>query len=157
MASVVEALLCFGSLRIHVGEILSILDEVAGRRSQVAGHRSQVTSENRRVIVMFDGKMLGQLVGGTVRKDVGSVVGEITLLVSEVGLQAVLWEPHRQLIGDVLDKVAVDEAHEVIGETEKQLGEYFEGERTAFDVPLDLQGTGFQKAGVGTVVGHSLW
>jgi methylated-DNA-[protein]-cysteine S-methyltransferase len=31
-------------------------------------------------------------------------------------------------------------------ETQKQLEEYFEGRRTSFDLPLDLAGTGFQRA-----------
>jgi methylated-DNA-[protein]-cysteine S-methyltransferase len=94
---------------------------------------------------MFDGKMLQQLVGETVRKDVDSPVGCITLLASDAGLQAVLWEPHRRLVGKGLDAIVVDEAHGVIVEAERQLGEYFEGARTVFDVPLDLQGTDFQK------------
>ena len=106
---------------------------------------------------MFDGKMLKQLVGEVVKKDMDSVVGEITLLASDVGLQAVLWEPHRRLIGDVLDGIEVDDTLGVLVETERQLGDYFAGDRTVFDVPLDLQGTGFQKAGMGAVVGYSVW
>lgn len=94
---------------------------------------------------MFDGKMLQQLVGETVRKDVDSPVGSITLLASDAGLQAVLWEPHRRLVGEGLDAIVVDEAHGVVVEAERQLGEYFEGVRMVFDVPLDLQGTDFQK------------
>jgi methylated-DNA-[protein]-cysteine S-methyltransferase len=96
-------------------------------------------------VIMFDAKLLKQLVGETVRKDVDSSVGCITLLASDAGLQAVLWEPHRQLIGDVLDAVGVGETHPIIVAAERQLGEYFEGDRTIFDVPLDLQGTDFQK------------
>ncbi len=41
----------------------------------------------------------------------------------------------------------VEEAdHPVLAQTARELGEYFEGARTAFDVPLDLQGTPFQRA-----------
>lgn len=101
--------------------------------------------EEKYEVIMFDKKMLKQLVGETVRQDIESPVGRITLLASNVGLQAVLWGPHRALIGEVLDGVAVNVFHEVIVETEKQLDEYFAGERTDFDVPLDLQGTDFQK------------
>lgn len=32
----------------------------------------------------------------------------------------------------------------LLTETEKQLGQYFAGERTVFDIPLDLKGTPFQ-------------
>jgi len=94
---------------------------------------------------MFDAKMLKQLSGETVRKDIDSFVGSITLLASRAGLQAVLWEPHRALIDETLDGVVVDEAHEMVVAVERQLDEYFEGDRTDFDVPLDLQGTDFQK------------
>jgi methylated-DNA-[protein]-cysteine S-methyltransferase len=39
-----------------------------------------------------------------------------------------------------------DEQHPVIRETLRQLAEYFRGERTEFDLPLDPKGTGFQRA-----------
>jgi methylated-DNA-[protein]-cysteine S-methyltransferase len=39
-----------------------------------------------------------------------------------------------------------DEQHPVIRETLRQLAEYFRGERTEFDLPLDPKGTGFQSA-----------
>jgi methylated-DNA-[protein]-cysteine S-methyltransferase len=112
-----------------------------GKRQTANGKQQTADGE----VIMFDVKMLTQLVGDTVRKDVDSLVGCITLLASDAGLQAVLWEPHRRLIGGALDAVVVDEAHAVIVEVERQLGEYFEGVRTVFDVPLDLQGTDFQK------------
>lgn len=35
---------------------------------------------------------------------------------------------------------------EIIRETERQLGEYFEGNRKTFDLPLKLEGTDFQLA-----------
>ena len=35
--------------------------------------------------------------------------------------------------------------HPVLVETERQLGEYFAGERRTFDVPLSFAGTDFQK------------
>jgi methylated-DNA-[protein]-cysteine S-methyltransferase len=94
---------------------------------------------------MFDGKMLGQLSGKTVRKDIDSPVGSLTLLASDKGLQAVLWETHRELMGDALGLAMGDTGHSVIAEVERQLGEYFAGDRTTFDVPLDLQGTDFQQ------------
>lgn len=37
-------------------------------------------------------------------------------------------------------------AERILDETERQLGEYFAGERRAFDVPLAASGTEFQKA-----------
>jgi methylated-DNA-[protein]-cysteine S-methyltransferase len=37
-------------------------------------------------------------------------------------------------------------AMRILAAVERQLGEYFDGSRTAFDVPLDLRGTDFQLA-----------
>ena len=74
-----------------------------------------------------------------------SPVGELKLVVSERGLTAILWE------GDSPDRVrlgamAEDADHPVLVEAAKQIGEYFAGTRTTFDVPLDFQGTDFQKS-----------
>lgn len=93
---------------------------------------------------MFDVKMLRQLTGNTVRKDIEGPAGRMTLLASDAGLQALLWEKHWEVIGADLDNVKVVSEHDVIGLAEVQVMEYFEGERTTFDVPLDLMGTSFQ-------------
>jgi methylated-DNA-[protein]-cysteine S-methyltransferase len=37
------------------------------------------------------------------------------------------------------------EDDQVLAEASRQLGEYFAGDRTSFDLPLDLDGTGFQR------------
>lgn len=72
-----------------------------------------------------------------------SPVGRLRLMASERGLVAVLWAKDRP--GRVaLGKVQEDESHPVLLETERQLREYFAGERTEFSVPLDMRGTGFQ-------------
>jgi methylated-DNA-[protein]-cysteine S-methyltransferase len=39
-----------------------------------------------------------------------------------------------------------DQRHPVLKETERQLGEYFNGARKKFDLPLDFAGTAFQKS-----------
>jgi methylated-DNA-[protein]-cysteine S-methyltransferase len=75
---------------------------------------------------------------------VPSPVGALTLIASDAGLAAILWEnddPDRVRLGPV----AEDRDHPVLMETERQLGEYFAGARQAFDLPLDFRGTGFQK------------
>jgi methylated-DNA-[protein]-cysteine S-methyltransferase len=80
-----------------------------------------------------------------VSKTVASPVGQLTLAATDRGLIAILWEndkPRRV----PLDIVAEDERHPVLVETERQLREYFAGERTTFSVPLDFAGTDFQKA-----------
>ena len=39
-----------------------------------------------------------------------------------------------------------DKNHPILKETERQLGEYFAGERMTFDLPLDLIGSEFQRS-----------
>jgi methylated-DNA-[protein]-cysteine S-methyltransferase len=78
-------------------------------------------------------------------KPMPSPVGDLTLIASDAGLAAILWEdddPARVKLGPRAE--APD--HLVLAETERQLGAYFAGERRGFDLPLDLRGTGFQKA-----------
>ncbi|MEP9359275.1 methylated-DNA--[protein]-cysteine S-methyltransferase [Sphingomonas sp. KR3-1] len=74
-----------------------------------------------------------------------SPVGALTLVASEKGLVAILWEkdsPDRVKLGDV----AEDADHPILAQAEAQLGEYFAGTRTRFDLPLDFRGTDFQKS-----------
>ena len=78
-------------------------------------------------------------------KTMPSPVGVLTLVASDAGLTAILWEndrPGRVPLG------ALEEApdHPVLAETERQLDGYFAGRRTRFDVPLDFRGTDFQKS-----------
>jgi len=76
-------------------------------------------------------------------KTMASPVGTLTLVASDLGLAAILWEndnPRRV----PLNIVAEDRDHPVLLETEQQLGEYFAGRRQKFCVPLDFAGTAFQ-------------
>ena len=80
-----------------------------------------------------------------VSKTMKSPVGELTLVASANGLAAILWENDRP--GRVkLNIVAQDVDHPVLRETERQLREYFDGQRDRFDLPLDFAGTDFQKS-----------
>ena len=77
-------------------------------------------------------------------KIMDSMVGKLTLVATDQGLAAVLWEndnPRRVPLGPL----AEDKKHPVLQETEKQLNEYFAGKRNRFSVPLDPRGTDFQK------------
>lgn len=75
---------------------------------------------------------------------VNSPVGALKLVGSDDGLAAILWDNDRP--GRVpLLIVAEDDSHPVLVETERQLREYFAGERQAFDLPLDFAGTEFQQ------------
>ena len=79
-----------------------------------------------------------------VHKRVATPVGRLTLVASDDGLAAVLWEHDRP--GRVrLDRGREDERHRVLVEAERQLREYFAGQRKAFDVTLDVSGTAFQR------------
>jgi methylated-DNA-[protein]-cysteine S-methyltransferase len=78
-------------------------------------------------------------------KTIPSPVGTLTLVASDAGLIAILWEndrPGRVRLGDL--KEAPD--HPVLTETARQLDDYFAGKRTRFTVPLDFRGTDFQKS-----------
>lgn len=74
-----------------------------------------------------------------------SPVGELTLIASDAGLVAVLWQddrPGRVVLGAVADHGD----HPVLVAAQDQLRGYFAGERQVFDLPLDLRGTPFQKS-----------
>lgn len=73
-----------------------------------------------------------------------SPVGRLTLIGSDKGLAAVLWENDRP---NRVHAKAIRENDEepVLVETKRQLQEYFEGKRDSFSIPLDMIGTGFQK------------
>jgi len=78
------------------------------------------------------------------RKKIESPVGELEIFASDQGLVALLWEndrPGRVRLGESVR----DEQHPILLATERQLGEYFAGKRESFSVPLDMQGTRFQK------------
>lgn len=77
-------------------------------------------------------------------KRMPSPVGELTLVASDKGLSAILWEnddPTR------IKRVGLqqDNQHPVLLETQTQLEEYFAGTRQHFTLPLDFVGTEFQQ------------
>lgn len=78
-------------------------------------------------------------------KTIASPVGALTLIASDKGLAAILWE------NDDPDRVRLSPRVEApdnrfLVETERQLGDYFAGTLKAFTVPLDFNGTDFQKS-----------
>jgi methylated-DNA-[protein]-cysteine S-methyltransferase len=77
-------------------------------------------------------------------KYMSSPVGRLTLVATDNGLAAILWENDRP--GRVRLNVGAEiNDHPVLVETERQLEEYFAGRRTAFALPLDPSGTAFQR------------
>lgn len=74
-----------------------------------------------------------------------SPVGQLTIIASDAGLRAVLWpsdSPKRVPLGDV----EPGDKHPVLSVAVTQLGEYFDGRRQDFDLPLDPTGTEFQQS-----------
>lgn len=81
-------------------------------------------------------------------KTMPSPVGDLTLVASDDGLAAILWEndlPGRVRVRVPLERLVGMPDHPILVETERQLGAYFAGELTTFTVPLEFRGTAFQE------------
>ncbi len=75
------------------------------------------------------------------QKQIKSPVGNLKLVASERGLSAILWE-HLNFRGGT---ACEDKRHPILLEAERQLVEYFKGERETFTIELDPAGTEFQQ------------
>lgn len=78
-------------------------------------------------------------------KTIDSPVGKLKLVASDRGLVAILWHnenPRRVRLATHTE----DAHHPILTKTESQLAEYFAGRRQHFELPLDPQGTPFQRA-----------
>lgn len=73
-------------------------------------------------------------------------VGALTLVAGDNGLLALLWNVDGEDRRVPLDgeRGESSRAKAVLDEAERQLTQYFNGERTEFDLPLDPAGTEFQ-------------
>jgi methylated-DNA-[protein]-cysteine S-methyltransferase len=79
--------------------------------------------------------------------EMDSPVGRLTLIATHEGLHALWWEnyfkaDHYQSVLTHFEKMR---QHRILCLAREQLVQYFEGKRQAFDLPLVLQGTSFQK------------
>jgi methylated-DNA-[protein]-cysteine S-methyltransferase len=72
----------------------------------------------------------------TAERTISSPLGPLHLVAGESGLLGVLYEAAR---------LPGPRAHPLLDAAEKQLAEYFAGRRRDFDVPLQPQGTRFQR------------
>lgn len=80
-----------------------------------------------------------------VRKIIDSPVGPLDLVASAAGLAAILWkddDPARVPLAHVVES----DEDPILLEAERQLREYFAGQRTEFSLPLDFAGTEFQRS-----------
>jgi methylated-DNA-[protein]-cysteine S-methyltransferase len=73
-----------------------------------------------------------------------SPIGSLTLIGSDRGLAAILWQSQRSN-REAMRGAAEDPHHAVLRVASRQLDEYFAFKRKTFDVPLDFEGTLFQK------------
>jgi len=72
-----------------------------------------------------------------------SELGDLYLVASDSGLRGVFFEPQP---GPVAKNLRGKTAPvRILAQAARELGEYFQGERRSFSLPLDLQGTRFQK------------
>ena len=73
-----------------------------------------------------------------------SPVGQLKLVANEHALVAILWDnenPKRVRLAELIEEVS----HPILLNTQQHLIEYFSGQRKVFDIPLDFEGTDFQK------------
>ncbi len=75
---------------------------------------------------------------------VDSPIGTLTVVGSNDGVRTILWPD--EALPDGLELSATSDPTGVLADAARQLAEYFDGERTEFDLPLDLVGTEFQVA-----------
>jgi methylated-DNA-[protein]-cysteine S-methyltransferase len=77
-------------------------------------------------------------------KTMDSPVGGLTLVASDKGLAAVLWAADDPLRVRLSPRVEQPQ-RPVLVEAERQIDEYFAGQRKVFELPLDFVGTAFQR------------
>ncbi len=75
-------------------------------------------------------------------KIIDSPTGKLTLIASNTALKAIFFG---NTFHGFNKKNPINEENDIISKTEKELLEYFKGERKSFDIPLDPDGTDFQK------------
>lgn len=73
-----------------------------------------------------------------------SPIGKLFLIASDKGLCEIAWDKAPDAI-TVTTLQASTPAAKFLTQTQKELTEYFAGKRKKFTVPLDVQGTDFQK------------
>ena len=74
-----------------------------------------------------------------------SRVGELTLVATDLGLRAVKWPNEREGRLSLPPEMISTDDHPMLQKAAVQLEEYFDDQRTSFDLPLDLRGTKFQQ------------
>lgn len=78
--------------------------------------------------------------------EMDSPVGNLTIITSEEGLHAILWDNDRESIKyeEIFSDLIQSKSEKTIVQTKEQLTAYFQGKRKVFDLPLAPNGTDFQ-------------
>lgn len=85
--------------------------------------------------------------GGVSVVRMASPIGELTIGASDDGIRFLRWEHDDHPVAvDVEGEPAPERRSAILSAAVAQLGEYFSGDRTEFDLPLDPVGTEFQRA-----------
>ena len=88
------------------------------------------------------------------RTTMPSPIGLLTIVANDHAIVAIRWDTETPDAHNPVDRKLGDEfvdvtpgggEHDVLDRAVTQLGEYFEGKRVDFDLPLDPHGTEFQK------------
>jgi methylated-DNA-[protein]-cysteine S-methyltransferase len=77
-------------------------------------------------------------------KNIKTPVGKLTLVAHDDALVAVLWEKEKRGRVKIGSHFPVKK-HAILDETERQIVEYFRGERMTFNIRLKFKGTEFQR------------
>jgi len=78
-------------------------------------------------------------------KQIESPIGKLTLVATHEALVALLWKNQKwsAMQGEKIEPA--DRKHPILDKAEKQLKEYFDGQREVFELPLKPAGTAFQQ------------
>jgi methylated-DNA-[protein]-cysteine S-methyltransferase len=80
------------------------------------------------------------------RTQMASPIGDLTLLATQEAVVAIHWDSEPFQAGLTADVVDVQPGqHAVLDDAVRQLAEYFAGDRLEFDLPLEPNGTPFQR------------
>lgn len=79
------------------------------------------------------------------KRELDTPIGTLTLVASPAGLTNILFATQTPEDVDLTGDIATDESDPTLTAAALQLDEYFAGDRTDFDLPLDLAGTEFQQ------------
>jgi len=82
-------------------------------------------------------------VDGRLWRTVTTPVGVVLVVVSDIGVARIDFVDHNREVKPASSNAS--EAHPILAEALLQLTEYFEGTRTTFSLPLDIDGTEFQQ------------